>query len=106
MKVNSKFHMALMSASMEKYFNQIFAKLDLLQIESNNEKVGNSKKSNYLIIRKSLLIFVTLSTWPLHLLSLKLISGVCSYEGPHICNLFFFLEVEKGTNFRNDAIFW
>ena len=33
-----------------------------LQIETNNEKVGNSKKCNYLKILKSLSIFVTLLT--------------------------------------------
>ena len=41
----------------------IFAKFDILQIEKNNEKVGNSKKSNYLkILNKILTIFVKLLT--------------------------------------------
>ena len=36
-----------------------------LQIEKNNEKAENSKKSNDMKTLKSLLIFVKLLTWPL-----------------------------------------
>ena len=36
--------------------------VEALQTETNNEKLGNSKKSNYLKFLRSLSIFVTLLT--------------------------------------------
>ena len=43
-------------------------KFDPLEIEAKKGKVRNSKKSSYLKILKSLSIFVTLLTWPLHIM--------------------------------------
>ena len=53
-----------------------FAKFDLLQIKTNNEKVGNRKKTYFLKILKSLSIFINVTqsdlslllTWPWHVM--------------------------------------